>query len=99
MFVLRELRAAVHFCALTLSVPRPGRTCSTRAPSTPRSWAGSRRIPGAEAKRRATTRSRDQTNRRMGEIIGAALTSDEADELARLSTAALAAMSQAGTGR
>ncbi len=99
MFVLRELRAAVHFCALTLSGVTPVEAhLLHKGPEYAAFMGWQPPYPeGAEAKRERYNEVEDQTNRRMGEIIGAALTSDEADELARLSTAALAAMKAPGS--
>ena len=96
MFVLRELRAAVHFCALTLSGVTPSRRTCSQGPRVRRVHGLAAAVSrGCRGQAERYNEVEDQTNRRMGEIIGAALTSDEADELAWLSTAALAAMSWA----
>lgn len=93
MFVLRELRAGVHFNALTISGITPveahmlnkGRQYTTMF-GWPEPFAD-----GADKKGRYAEVER-ATNRRMVEIVAAALDSAEAAELARLSTDALAAL-------
>ena len=58
MFVLRELRAAVHFNALVSpESPRSRRTCSTRAMTTRRRSAGPNRSPTVWTRKSATPRS------------------------------------------
>ena len=93
MFVLRELRAGVHFNALTISGISPveahmlnkGRQY-TATFGWPEPFAD-----GADKKDRYAE-VEQATNRRMAEIFAAALKPAEAEELARLSTAALAAL-------
>lgn len=93
MFVLRELRAGVHFNALTNSglsaveahMLNKG-TDYTKMFGWPEPFAD-----GADKKDRYVA-VEEATNRRMAEIFAAALDGDEAAELAQLSTAALASM-------
>lgn len=93
MFVLRELRAGVHFNALTISGIAPveahmlnkGHQYTTMF-GWPEPFAD-----GAD-KRDRYAEIEAATNRRMTEIFTAALEPAEADELARLSTDALASM-------
>ncbi|RAV18351.1 evbL [Mycolicibacterium sp. GF69] len=93
MFVLRELRAGVHFNALTISGITPveahmlnkGHQYTTMF-GWPEPFAD-----GADKKNRYAE-IEQATNRRMAEIFTAALDSAEAEELARLSTDALAAL-------
>jgi hypothetical protein len=93
MFILRELRAGVHFNALTNSGIGPveahmlnkGREYTTIF-GWPEPFAD-----GADKKDRYAE-VEDTTNRRMAEIFAAALDRDEADEFARLSTGALASL-------
>jgi len=93
MFVLRELRAGVHFNVLTNSGICPveahmlnkGREYTTMF-GWPEPFAD-----GAEKKDRYVE-VEDATNRRMTEIFAAALDTDEADELARLSAGALVSL-------
>lgn len=91
MFVLRELRADVHFNALMNSGITPveahmlhGGEEYTRMFGWPEPFAD-----GADKKKRYAE-VEDATNRRMTEIFRAALDNEEIGELARLSTAALA---------
>jgi len=90
MFVLRELRGDVHFNALANSGITPveahmlhGGEDYTRMFGWPEPFAD-----GADKKKRYDE-VEAATNHRMTEIFSAALTSEEAEELARLSTAAL----------
>ncbi|AXN42072.1 hypothetical protein MM1218R_00117 [Mycobacterium marinum] len=93
MFVLRELRAGVHFNALTISGITPveahmlnkGHEYTTMF-GWPEPFAD-----GTDKKDRYAA-VEEATNRRMAEIFGAALDDGEADELARLSTDALATL-------
>lgn len=93
MFVLRELRGDVHFNLLANSGVTPveahmlhGGEQYTRMFGWPEPFAD-----GANKKERYAE-VEDATNRRMAEIFDAALSLDEAQELARLSTAALVAL-------
>lgn len=94
MFVLRELRAAVHFNALTISGVSPVEAhLLYRGPEYAAFMGWQPPYPdGIEDKRDRYRAVEDSTNRRMTEIIGNALTPAEADELARLTTAALASL-------
>ena len=92
-FVLRELRAGVHFGALTVSGITPveahmlhGGKEYTQMFGWPEPFAD-----GADKKDRYAD-VEAATNRRMAEILGAALDHDEVAELARLSEGALAAL-------
>lgn len=96
MFVLRELRGDVHFCALGLSDIAPveahmlhGGEAYTRMFGWPEPFAD-----GADKKERYAE-IEEATNNRMAEIFSAALTLDEAQELARLSAAALESLKAA----
>jgi hypothetical protein len=93
MFILRELRAGVHFGALTVSGITPveahmlhGGKEYTQMFGWPEPFAD-----GADKKDRYAE-VEAATNRRMAEIMTAALGRDELDELARLSTGALATL-------
>ncbi len=99
MFVLRELRAAVHFCALALSGLSPVEAhLLNKGPEYAAFMGWQPPYPdGVEAKRDRFLTAEEATDRRMTEIIGQALSPAEADELARLSTAALAAMKADGS--
>ena len=96
MFVLRELRGDVHFNALSLSDITPveahmlhGGEDYTRMFGWPEPFAD-----GAGKKERYDE-VEEATNRRMAQLLEAALTRDEADELARLSAGALATLKAA----
>lgn len=93
MFVLRELRGDVHFNLLANSGITPveahmlhGDEQYTRMFGWPEPFAD-----GLDKKQRYAE-IEDATNRRMAEIFDAALSVGEAEELARLSTAALVAL-------
>jgi len=93
MFVLRELRGDVHFNLLANSGVTPveahmlhGGEQYARMFGWPEPFAD-----GADKKERFAE-AEEATNRRMAEIFDAALSVDEARELARLSTAALVAL-------
>lgn len=98
-FILRELRAGLHFNALTLSSISPieahmlnkGHDYAVKF-GWPEPFADGR---GKEA---AYEEVEKATNRRMAELFTEALTPDEADEFARLCTAAHAAMMSALPG-
>ena len=99
MFVLRELRAGVHFNALTISGITPveahmlnkGRDYAAMF-----GWAE----PYADGADKLDLFAEVEaaTNRRMGELYAQALSPDEAAELARLSTAALESLRAAVPG-
>lgn len=93
MHVLRELRAAVHFCALALSGVSPVEAhILSGGPSYAAFMGWQPPYPDGADKKDRYTATEELTNRRMAEIVGAALSDDEADELARLSGAVLAAL-------
>lgn len=93
MFILRELRGGIHYNALTNSGITPveahmlnkGHEYTTMF-GWPEPFAD-----GADKKDRYAE-VEQTTNRRMAEIFAAALNQDEADQLARLSTLALASL-------
>ncbi len=93
MFILRELRGDVHFASLKTSGVHPveahmlnkGHEYTTMF-GWPEPFAD-----GAD-KKQAYAAVEDATNKRMTEIVANALTLEEAQELARLSTAALATL-------
>ena len=93
MFVLRELRAAVHFNALSLSGIAPVEAHMLNKGPEYTSMFGWPQpyADGADKKERLAEVER-LTNQRMTDIVADALTPQEADELARLSTAALATL-------
>jgi hypothetical protein len=93
MMVLRELRAAVHFNALTISGLSPVEAHILNHGTDYAAFMGWQ-PPFADAagKKDVYDEVEDVTNRRMAQLFGAALTAVEADELARLSEAALAAL-------
>ncbi len=98
MFVLRELRAAVHFNALTISGLSPVEAhLISKGPEYAAfmGWQPPYVEVDADKKGRYVD-VEEQTNRRMREIIATALTPAETDELARLSVAALALLKKAG---
>ncbi len=93
MHVLRELRGDVHFNALSLSGVTPVEAHMighdenyTRMFGWPEPFAD-----GA-GKEDRYTQAEEATNSRMDELFRAALNADEVDELARLSTGALAVL-------
>jgi hypothetical protein len=93
MFVLRELRAAVHFNALTISGLSPVEAHILNHGTDYAAFMGWQ-PPFVDATDKMVLYSEveDTTNRRMAQLFQAALTPAEADELARLSTAALASL-------
>ena len=93
MFVLRELRAAVHFNALTISGLRPVEAHILNQGTDYAAFMGWQ-PPFADVADKSDRYAEVErtTDRRMTEIVGSALTADEADELARLTVAALAAL-------
>lgn len=93
MFVLRELRAAVHFCALALSGVSPVEAHMLKGGPEYAAFMGWQPpyADGVDKKDRYAA-TEELTNRRMAEIVGAALSGEEAEELARLSTAVLTAL-------
>ncbi|AQT82155.1 evbL [Mycolicibacterium litorale] len=96
MFVLRELRAAVHFTALTLSGLSPVEAhLLNKGPEYAAFMGWQPPYADVAAKRGRYDEVEELTNRRMGEIVGAALTPAEADELATLSAEVLARLKAA----
>lgn len=98
MHVLRELRGSVHFNALTISGITP---VEAHMLNKGHQYAAMFGWPepfadGADKKDRYAE-VEQATNRRMAEIFAAALTPDEADELARLSASALASLKASAT--
>jgi len=93
MMVLRELRAAVHFCALSLSGVSPVEAHMLHGGPDYAAFMGWQPpyADGVDKKNRYAA-TEELTNHRMAEIVGAALSDEEADELARLSTAVLTAL-------
>ena len=96
MHVMRELRANVHFNALANSGITPveahmlhGGEVYTRMFGWPEPFAD------GTAKKARYAEVEAATNNRMAEIFAAALTADEAQELARLSVAALESLKAA----
>lgn len=91
MFVLRELRASVHFCALALSGVSPVEAhILSKGPDYAAFMGWRKPYPDGAGKQERLAEAEIATNRRMAEIIGQAVSGDELDELARLSVAALA---------
>jgi hypothetical protein len=93
MFVLRELRAGLHFNALSLSGVTPVEAhMLNKGPE----YAAMFGWPGPFAdgadKQDRYVEAEYATNRRMAEIFASALDADEAQELARLSTEALSSL-------
>lgn len=100
MFILRELRAAVHFNALTISGLTPVEAHLLNKGPEYAAFMGWQ-PPYADVDESAKDRYaevEELTNRRMAEIIGAALTPVEAEELARLSSAALLSLKKPENG-
>ncbi|MCV7176806.1 SCO6745 family protein [Mycolicibacterium sphagni] len=93
MFVLRELRAAVHFNALTISGLSPVEAHILNHGTDYAAFMGWQ-PPYADAngKESLYAEVEDTTNRRMSQLFGSALTAAEAEELAELSVAALASL-------
>lgn len=93
MFVLRELRAAVHFNALTISGLSPVEAHILNHGTDYAAFMGWQPpFVDAADKRELYDAVEDTTNRRMAQIVHSALTSAEIDEFARLSTEILDAV-------
>jgi hypothetical protein len=93
MFVLRELRAAVHFNALTISGLSPVEAHILNHGTDYAAFMGWQPpFVDAADKKILYSEVEDTTNRRMAQIFQSALTPAEADDLARLSVAALACL-------
>jgi len=96
MFVLRELRAAVHFNALTISGITPVEAHMLgKGPQYTAMFGWPEPFADGAAKKDRYAEIEQVTNRRMAEIFAAALDPAEAQELARLSTAALVSLKAA----
>lgn len=93
MFVLRELRAGLHFNALSLSGITPIEAhMLNKGPKYAAMFGWPEPFADGADKRDRYDESESATNRRMTEISAAAMTSAEAEELARLSAAALSTL-------
>jgi hypothetical protein len=90
MFVLRELRGDVHFNALSLSDITPVEAHMLHGGEDyTRMFGWSEPFADGASKRHRYDEVEEATNRRMAELFEAALSRDEAQELARLSAGAL----------
>lgn len=93
MFILRELRAAVHFNVLTHSGISPVEAhMLNKGPEYTKMFAWPEPFDDGSEKKDRYVEVEDATNQRMAEIFAAALNPDEAAELARHSGDALASM-------
>lgn len=93
MFVLRELRAGLHFNALSLSGVTPIEAhMLNKGPRYAAMFGWPQPFADGADKKDRYAEVEEATNRRMAELIGAALDPAEADELARLTAAALETM-------
>lgn len=98
MFVLRELRGDVHFGVLRGSGIHPVEAhMLNKGHEYAAMFGWPEPYPDGAAKREIYAAVEDATNDRMAEIFSAALDLDEAQELARLTTGALASL-KAGVG-
>lgn len=99
MFVLRELRAGVHFNALTISGIAPVEAhMLNKGPQYTAMFGWPEPFADGEGKKDRYADIEQVTNRRMVEILDAAIDPAELAELARLSTDALAAFKAAVPG-
>nr|WP_235677044.1 evbL [Mycolicibacterium porcinum] len=99
MFVLRELRAGVHFNALTISGIAPvDAHMLNKGPQYTTMFGWPEPFADGADKKDRYAEIEQATNRRMAEIFAAALDPAEAKELAELSTAALVSL-KAGVPR
>jgi hypothetical protein len=91
--VLRELRAGLHFNALSLSGITPIEAhMLNKGPRYAAMFGWPEPFPDGADKKDRYAEIEQATNRRMAELVGAALDVGEAAELADLSTAALATL-------
>jgi len=91
MFILRELRASVHFCALALSGVSPVEAHVLKKGPDYAAFMGWRKpYPDGAGKEERLAEAEAATNRRMAEIVELAVSGDELAEMARLSVTALA---------
>lgn len=96
MFVLRELRGGVHFNALTISGISPIEAhMLNKGPQYATMFGWPEPFADGADKKDRYVQIEQATNRRMAELFAAALTPAEAEELARLSTDALASLQAA----
>lgn len=99
MFVLRELRAGVHFNALVISGISPIEAhMLNKGPQYAAMFGWPEPFADGAGKKDRYDQIEQATNRRMAELFAAALTAEEAEELAQLSTDALASMQSAVPG-
>ncbi|MEB3034408.1 SCO6745 family protein [[Mycobacterium] nativiensis] len=99
MFVLRELRAAVHFNALCISGVTPIEAhMLNKGPQYAAMFGWPEPYADGADKRDEYAQIEQVTNRRMADLFAAALDPAEAAELARLSTAALESLKAAVPG-
>ncbi|MGW0162400.1 SCO6745 family protein [Mycobacterium sp. NPDC003323] len=93
MFVLRELRAGLHFNALSLSDVTPIEAhMLNKGPQYAAMFGWPKPFPDGADKKDRYDEAEQMTNRRMAELVRAALDPAEAEELAELCTAALATL-------
>lgn len=93
MFVLRELRAGLHFNALSLSGVTPIEAhMLNKGPRYAAMFGWPEPFADGADKKDRYLEVEEATNRRMAELVGAALDAAEAAELADLTTAALATL-------
>lgn len=93
MFVMRELRAGVHFNALAISGITPVEAhMLNKGPHYASMFGWSEPFADGADKKDRYAQIEQQTNRRMAELFSAALDPTEAAELARLSKDALASL-------
>lgn len=96
MFVLRELRAGLHFNALSLSGVTPIEAhMLNKGPKYAAMFGWPEPFADGADKKDRYVEIEAVTNARMAELVGAALNPAEADELARLATSALATLKAA----
>jgi len=96
MFVLRELRGGVHLNLLSASGVSPVEAHMLgHDENYTRMFGWSEPFADGADKKDRYTEVEEATNRRMTEILDAALSAEEIDEVARLSTSALAALKAA----
>lgn len=98
LFVLRELRGSVHMAALAVAGLTPVEAHLLNKGAQYCTMFGWPEPYGsAEDKRPEKQAAEDATNRRMAQIVGAALSAEEAAELARLTASALAVAKSSAT--
>lgn len=99
MFVLRELRAGVHFNALTISGITPVEAhVLNKGPQYATMFGWSEPFADGADKKDRYAAIEQATNRRMAELFADALDPAETEELARLSTDALASLQASVAG-